>query len=361
MPAVRRLDRYVFGEFWKLMLATILGFPVLLIIGDLTQHIEDYLSRNISMGDLALSYVYWLPESMFMAFPAAVLFATVFSIAALTRHSELTAAKASGMSFYRLTAPIFVGAALAFGLDVMLGDVAPAASRHRSQLIKQDAALIGTSRSNFVFAGEYGRVYQAQTLSTDIGVVRGLHIERKGASVDYPTYVLNADSAVYQPRARGWLLGRGELSLVGDSSSASMVSFASARDRRFVEAPIDLMAKPREPSDLTYADLTRVIASVERSGSNANLLRVERALKLAVPATCVIIVLFGAPLATSTKRGGSAFGIAVSLATTMIFLVMIQLARAIGGKGVIPPDLAAWIPALVFGSVGLVLLARVRT
>ena len=113
--------------------------------------------------------------------------------------------------------------------------------------------------------------------------------------------------------------------------------------------------------DLTYADLTRVIASVERSGSNANLLRVERALKLAVPATCIIIALFGAPLATSTKRGGSAFGIAVSLATTMIFLVLIQLTRAIGGKGVIPPDLAAWIPALVFGSVGFVLLARVRT
>jgi lipopolysaccharide export system permease protein len=40
---------------------------------------------------------------------------------------------------------------------------------------------------------------------------------------------------------------------------------------------------------------------------------------------------------------------------------MIQLTRAIGGKGVIPPDLAAWIPALAFGFVGLVLLARVRT
>src|SRR5215468_6460497 len=227
MLAIRRLDRYVFGEFWKLMLATILGFPVLLIVGDLTQHIEDYLGRNISMGDLALSYVYWLPESMFMAFPAAVLFATVFSIAALTRHSELIAAKASGTSFYRMVAPIFVGAALAFGLDVMLGNVAPAASQRRSQLIKQDIALIGTSRTNFVFAGEYGRVYQAQSLLADVGVVLGLHIERKGASVDYPTYVLTADSAVYEPRERGWLLGHGELSLVGDSSSSSMVSFES--------------------------------------------------------------------------------------------------------------------------------------
>jgi len=87
----------------------------------------------------------------------------------------------------------------------------------------------------------------------------------------------------------------------------------------------------------------------------------ERALKIAIPVTCIIIALFGAPLATSTQRGGSAYGIAVSLATTMIFLLMIQLTRAIGGKALIPPDLAAWIPGAVFGLIGLVLLARVRT
>jgi lipopolysaccharide export system permease protein len=84
-------------------------------------------------------------------------------------------------------------------------------------------------------------------------------------------------------------------------------------------------------------------------------------LKIAIPATCLIIALFGAPLATSTQRGGTAYGIGVSLATTIIFLMMIQLTKAIGGKGLIPPDLAAWIPGMIFGIIGLVLMARVRT
>jgi lipopolysaccharide export system permease protein len=78
--------------------------------------------------------------------------------------------------------------------------------------------------------------------------------------------------------------------------------------------------------------------------------------------TCVIIVLFGAPLATSTQRGGAAYGIGVSLGTTVIFLIMIQLMKAVGGKGVIqPPELAAWVPSIVFAVVGTFLLARVRT
>jgi lipopolysaccharide export system permease protein len=45
----------------------------------------------------------------------------------------------------------------------------------------------------------------------------------------------------------------------------------------------------------------------------------------------------------------------------MIFLLMIQLTRAIGGKGVIPPDLAAWVPGAIVGVLGVILLARVRT
>ena len=64
---------------------------------------------------------------------------------------------------------------------------------------------------------------------------------------------------------------------------------------------------------------------------------------------------------SDAKRFLSAYGIAISLATTMIFLLMIQLTRAIGGKGVIPPDYAAWIPGAIFGLMGIVLLIRVRT
>jgi lipopolysaccharide export system permease protein len=112
---------------------------------------------------------------------------------------------------------------------------------------------------------------------------------------------------------------------------------------------------------MNFADLTRFIQALERSGADVNLLKVERMLKLAIPVTCLIIALFGAPLATSSQRGGAAYGIAISLATTILFLVLIQLTKAIGGKGLMPPDLAAWVPNVACGLFALVLLARVRT
>ncbi|HSQ29377.1 MAG TPA: LptF/LptG family permease [Gemmatimonadaceae bacterium] len=358
---LRPLDRYVFSEFSKIFFVTALGFPILLIVIDLTDHVQGYLDKQIPTRDIALSYLYWIPDSMFMVLPAAVLFATVFSIGGFTRHSEVTAAKASGISFYRLILPILLGSVLACGLDLGLGEVVPLSNRRRSELLQEDKAQVGTSRYNFAFAGEYGRVYKASELHTDSGRIAGLQIERKGAGAAYPTYLLSADTAVYNTRGQHWTLRKGEMHIVSDTGANVTISFAAASDPHFTERPAEMMAKARDPHDMRYKELTRFITALERSGGDANVLRVERALKIAIPVTCIIIALFGAPLATSTQRGGSAYGIAVSLATTMIFLLMIQLTRAIGGKGVIPPDLAAWIPGAIFGLMGLVLLARVRT
>ena len=358
---LRPLDRYVFAEFWKIFIVTALGFPILLIVIDLTDHVQQYLNQNIPARDIALSYLFWIPDSMFMVLPAAVLFATVFSIGAFTRHAEVTAAKASGISFYRLVMPILLGALFAFGLDLGLGEVVPITNSHRSKLLQEDKAQTGSNRYNFAFGGEDGRVYKIYELQTDSGRIRSLQIERKGKGAAYPTYLLEADSATYVPQLGQWALRKGELNVVSDSGPNFSMSFLGGIDKDFREKPAELLLKPPDPHNMRYAELTRYIQATERSGGDANVSRVERALKLAVPATCVIIALFGAPLATSTQRGGSAYGIAISLATTMIFLLMIQLTRAIGSKGVVPPDYAAWLPGALFAIVGIVLLARVRT
>ena len=54
-----------------------------------------------------------------------MLFATVFSVGSFSRHSEITAAKASGISFHRLVLPVFALALLASVLTFFLGEAAP--------------------------------------------------------------------------------------------------------------------------------------------------------------------------------------------------------------------------------------------
>jgi lipopolysaccharide export system permease protein len=361
MRLVRPLDRYVFVEWMKIFLATALGFPLLIVVIDLTDHLQSYLDRNLPRADIALSYVYYMPQSLFLTLPAAVLFATVFSIGTFTRHSEITAAKASGISFYRIAAPILVGALLATMLDLVVAEVVPITDTRRADLLQESKVGSGSQRYNFVYAGEFGRVYEAQALDAERGTIEKLQIERKGSGPDYPTVIVSAAGATYQPKAKLWGIRQGEMHIIRDSTSNITLSFSAMIDSKMTDQPLDMMAKPRNPEEMRYRELTRFIHALERSGGNADRLRVDRALKIAIPITCLVIALFGAPLATSTQRGGTAYGIGVSLATTVTFLMMIQLTKAIGGKALIAPDVAAWLPNMLFAGVALVLLMRVRT
>jgi lipopolysaccharide export system permease protein len=354
------LDRYVFAEFWKILIATALGFPLLLVIIDLTDNLDKYLARNLPRQDIAMSYLYWIPESMFMVLPAAVLFATIFSIGAFTRHSEITAAKASGISFFRLALPIFVGAVLAAGLDLLLAEVVPVTNARRNDLLAEDKFRNSTTRYNFAFAGEFGRVYKVGTVNTTTRVLEQIQIERRGSGVEYPTMLVAADTARWHP-AQGWVLQAGEMKLITDSTPDVAITFKTMRDKRFVERPTDMLARPRSPQEMRYRELSRFIDAKERSGEDANQWRVERALKIAIPITCIIIALFGAPLATSTQRGGAAYGVGISLGITVVFLMLVQMTKAVGSKGLMLPELAAWMPSALFAVLGVVLLTRVRT
>lgn len=356
---LRALDRYVLGEFLRIFTVTALGFPVLIIIGDVTEKLDTYLQRRIPGKDIALAYLYWIPDSMFIALPIAVLFATVFTVGTFTRYSEVTAAKASGISFYRFVMPIALGALLAMGLGFVLNEITPPLVQRRLELLQEKKFKDGAIRTNFAFASE-GRTYKVGQLDPDRGSMQDVEVERRGRGPQFPTTHLVAQRAQWTP-AKGWTLAAGQLHVVPDSLTDIAFAFDSVVDRTLTERPVELAAIAKAPADMGWRELGRYIRALERSGSDVNALRVERMLKFAIPVTCVIIFLFGAPLATSNQRGGATWGIGMSLLVTVVFLVLVQLMRGVGNKGLIPPDLAAWVPTALFGVIGLVLLVRVRT
>lgn len=357
---LRPLDRYVLHEFWRVLVATALGFPLLVIIIDVSEKLDSYLARELPPMDIALAYLFGIADTMFLVLPAAVLFATVFTIGNFTRHSEITAAKASGISFHRFIAPIAVGAVGVTLFGLFLSEVVPPLNARRLELLQEKAFRNADQRANFAYASETGRVYRISQASVTGGTVEGIEIERRGTGPDYPTYVIAASQGAWQEGA-GWVLRDGVLHLLPDSLSNLTFRFDSLRDAGFREPPAGLMANPKAPAEMGYRDLGRFIEAMERSGTNVNKLRVERMLKIAIPFTSVIIMLIGAPLATSTQRGGTAYGIGISLAITVVFLMMIQLTQAIGAGGLVRPELAAWMPGVFFGIIGSVLLYRVRT
>jgi lipopolysaccharide export system permease protein len=358
---MRHLDRYVLSAWVRIFVLTALGFPLVSILINLTDSLNRLLDRGLGVKEIAISYIYSVPENAFLVMPAAVLFATVFTVGSMGRYSELTAAKASGQSFHRLMRPMFIAAALTSVLAFLVGELAPGATAKMLELQKAKPARPTSTRFNFVYRGDAGWVYTVRSLDVASRQLKQLMLERQGTGLNYPGLILTADSATYDPRLKIWRLKRGASRIIAGPARQATFNFRTMRLKALHQSPADLLAESKAPDEMRYAELGRYIDALRRSGNDANKLIVEQALKVALPATCIIIALFGAPLAVTSPRAGAAVGVAISLGTTVIFLLFVQITKAIGAGGVIDPTVAAWIPNVVFLFAGLVLLARVRT
>ena len=358
---LRHLDRYVLWSWVRIFGLTALGFPIVSIMINLTDSLNRLLDRGLTMKEIAISYVYSIPENAFLVMPAAVLFATVFTVGAMSRYSELTAAKAGGQSFHRLMRPIFIAAGVASVLAFLVGELAPGATARQLEIQKAKQTRPTRTRYNFVYRGDAGWVYTVRSLDVSTRQLKQLMLERQGTGLSYPGLVLTADSASYDDTHKVWRLRRGASRIIAGPARQATFNFRTMRLRALHQTPADLLAESKAPDEMRYAELGRYIDALKRSGNDANKLIVEQALKLALPATCIIIALFGAPLAVTSPRAGAAVGVAISLGTTVIFLLFVQITKAIGAGGVINPVFAAWIPNVLFLFTGLVLLARVRT
>lgn len=361
MIGVRTLDRYVFASWARIFVLTALGFPLVSILINLTDTLNRLLDRGLTMQQILVSYIYSIPENAFIVMPAAVLFATVFTVGGMGRHSELTAAKAGGLSFHRLMVPIFVAATLATGLAFVVGEMAPGATARQLEIQKSKQTRSTRSRYNFVYRGDAGWVYTVRSLDVETRQLKQLLLERQGDGADYPGLIVTAESATYDNRRRTWQMTNGTSRVISGPTRQASFGFRTMRLKALTQAPADLLAESKAPDEMRYAELGRYIDGLKRSGNDANKLIVEQALKLALPATCLIIALFGAPLAVQAPRAGAAVGVAISLGTTVMFLLITQIMKAVGAGGVIDPTLAAWLPNAAFLLAGLVLMARVRT
>jgi len=364
---VSTLDRYVLREWAKVCVLAALGFPFLVMVIDLTDKLDTYLGRGIPKTRVAYSYLFFLPETISLVLPVAVLFAVVFTVGALGRHSELTAAKASGISFHRVVRPLLVASLAVVLLDLGLTELAPGASARRAELLGEKAARPTISRfSPFVYRADSGWVYSIRSLElrTNGGAeMRDPIMERGGTGEDYPTILVAAQRATYDTAGttRGWSLAKGAVRYLLGPGRETTFTFDSLRITTLRETPTALLAEPKAPDEMRYAELGRYVDALARSGSDTKKLRVEQALKLSVPFACIIIALFGAPLAISTPRSGMAWGVAVCLATTFVDLLMFQLSKAVGQGGALPPTFAAWMPNVLFGTAGVWLWRKAQT
>src|SRR5262249_51562986 len=153
-------------------------------------------------------------------------------------------AKASGISFHRLIAPLSVGAFAAMLMGLVVAEVVPVSTARRNDILGAKSQTGRESNYSFAYASDNGRVYTvAQLDAQPRGTMRGLQIERRGTGPAYPTVITTANNADYTP-GRGWLLHEGTMHILPTDSSLLTVHFVAMRDYHMTERPMDFLQNP---------------------------------------------------------------------------------------------------------------------
>jgi len=357
---MRILDRYVLREFTRLFLLFSVAAPLLFILGDWTDNIDTFTEKQIPAARVALGYLYQFPEFISWSLPIAALIATVFTVSNMTRHSEMAAAKAGGISFYRALRVLPLMGVLLTLLGLGLSELVPITEGKRREVLG-DRGPSSYNRGDFVYSSEEGDTYAILNLNSDDHTIRTLTVERQGDLVTVPSIHIVADEAVWDSAGHYWTLQNGYYRMLLDDTTVRSIRFAQLRSPRFQETPEQLSARPKEPEEMRYAELGDYINILQRSGNEPLKLMVQRLEKIAIPVATLIIILFGAPLANSSGRGGPAYGIGISLGVTIIYLMLFKVTEAAGATGSLPVVAAAWLPNALFAVAAVVLLWRIRT
>ena len=354
---IRTLDRMVARTFATLFLVFVVCVPLIFVLSDLAERQELYMDRGLSIGEIATGYLFQYPHFIVWSSPIAALIATVFTVHSMTIHREIQAAKAGGISFHRLIFSVLpVGVLLTAGA-FLLGSIVPATNRKAAEILG-DREVRGDWRSEFVHQMESGRTLSIRQLFVVNGSVEGIAVEDEDE--DGTLHHVWARRGEYS-NAHGWGLQDGRLRIVSPGGLEVAYAFQRYRDTGLDIPPEEMLDDPPDDQELGYRELGKRADALLRSGGNPDKLLVKRAQKLSIPAATLVIILFGAPLATTVKKGGPSVGVGLSLSSTILYLMLLRLFQAIGASGGMPHFWAAWTPNFFFLAVGIVLMWRVRT
>ena len=355
------LDRYVLKQWIGTFVLAAVGIPAISVLINTADRFGRLTDRGIPLPDIFLGQMYLFPWQMAQYLPAAVLFATVFTINGMGRHSELTAAKAGGVSFYRLITPMLLLALLAVPMTYALQEAAAVSTARQRELQGDRTAPTDMLRYQFGYASPSRWTWAINEMTrSPARMQRGLLVE--GPIIPHQAqWTIAADSASWLAKSRQWRLYSGVSVLTDTAGTTRSFRFASLRHRQLSDTPSQLMDDEKKAEEMTMHEFREYLTELSRSGKPPGALAVDLPLKYAVPFACIVIALFGAPLALTSPRAGAALGLAFALGTTLVYLTGTQIMKALGGKEIISPDLAAWSMNGLFFLLAVVLLARVKS
>jgi lipopolysaccharide export system permease protein len=362
-PRIPILDRYLLREMIGPFLFAFFAYLIFWAL-NIFFVAADYIINQHAPFFLVLRFVLFrVPQAIPMAFPFASLFAGLLAMGRVMGDNEVTAMRTSGIPVWRIAlTPLLFGFAM-FGLAYAMNEyVAPASvdisTRTFYQIIYRTDSL-PVEPQFFRKDPDNGNVFYVNQVLPDNKTMEGVQVFKLGR---YGVFVETLQAATA-------IVSDGHLSMrdVIDTRYNPKGFMTSQQHVNEVDVGLPLAetaaqfmsSANSDPWAMSSKNLSTQVKALQAQGiggSALGSLQVSLANKLAWPFASFIGVVLAVPLAMRFGKRGRTLGIAMAIISFFVYFLMTSAAAAMGRNGKIDPVLAAWLPNIVMGVTGVVLL-----
>lgn len=361
---MKLLDRYILRELVGPFLFGV-GVVLMLFEGSVIFQVLNTLDQQMSLWGLARILLFKIPYLLVWSAPVATLFASAFAINRLGRDNEITCIRGAGVSLRRICMPIAaVGLLVSIASFVANERIVPWAERQANTTMRRMAIAqaIPQIQPNIFFNSENYWFYisSVQKIGKKDVAVQNVLIYKLSEDGTLPTLI-----TAKRGRSRGmqWSFEDGWIFKFDQDGFSPLSSKFDEYSMNLERAIQDFWVNQRTAQEMTTSELMRHINQLSGSGTSyqskaINDFALDFHLRFSIPLSCLIFALMAAPLSLRFARGGSFWGILLSIVLGFIYYNCIFFAKVVGSSGAIPPAVAGWFQDVVFGLLALFLIAR---
>ncbi len=345
-------------RFFRPFLLGLAIFSLLIFLGDMIDKMS-YLAKSKAPFGVILQYL-WLevPYWAVRVVPMATLLATLIAITGFVQSGEWLAVQASGFETKSFWKPVLWCALVVTALSFAAQETILPACYQRARRLWRDRIHPEWEWDKYfdiALLGGPGRFISAKLFLPKEGRMERPMLERVG-----PKGVesqLDARSALWDGRSGRWVFHEGVERTFTDGRVAETPFSTKPSDLDI--PPRHLIPRTTNPDEMSLREMRGYAERLSQLGIPRREFEVAAHAKVAYPFVNFVICALGIPIALRLRRSAKTISFVVALVCSFLYLWLIEVGRALGTGGVLPPAVAAWAPNLVCAGIAAGLMRKV--
>lgn len=350
------LDWYIIKKFLGTFFFAMLAIIVITVVFDISEKIDDFIEKKAPLNAIIFRYyVNFIPYFITLFSSLFIFISVIFFTSKMAYQSEIIAILSSGISFQRFLYPYFVGACILAMFSFVLNDmIIPSANRRRFEFEETYiTSPIMYLQQNVHKQIEPGLFVYMESFSNVSEIAYRFSMEKYRN--DRMVSKLMSDRAVWDKEKEKWSIRNYYVRDI-DSIGNETLTAGTSIDTTINLHPSEFKRRDNFVETMSIAELRQFISNLRMEGAdNVNMYIIEMNKRVAYPFSTFILTLIGVSLSTRKVRGGIGIQIAVGTAISFLYILFMQFSSEFAIKGNLSPVLAAWIPNIIFGLIGIFL------